>query len=755
MIFMKRYLLQKKYLKKFNILLFLFFYFFSTLTLNADIFIVGNKNISSEKIRSYFPKKIDLQNINLINEIQKKIFETGFFKNVNVTIKNNDVHILVEENPLVNFFYISGITKSSMEKKIENFISIKENNIFQLYKVKSDIKQISLFLNSLGYLNNVVTYELFQIENNKVNVFYNIKLNNLFKINRIFFVGNKYFKSSKLYSEINSTEYGWWKFLSNSSNVSENLINNDVVKLKNFYLDNGFYDAQITSSSVTIVDNHKANITFSIESGDKYYIFTDRNNNVNFSNLIDSDIKKIIQYEINKLNGKVYSKDKINTILKSVNNFLIKRNLDLDFDIKENKVINKKIINLKFSLRDQSIKKIVNKIKITGNNITEDKVIRNNVFFSEGDLFNKSKLISSIEKIKGTSLFKEVNYKLNDTNDNIDITINVVEQPTGEIAAGAGAGTSGATIMGSLKEKNFLGKGLSLEGNLNLGTQKTFGKISFSNPDFNNSGNTVKTSIFIENNTFDNASYENKLYGFNLSTYYEIYDKIFFSPGFGVDLDSVKANSNASSIVKNREGDYFTSKIFYNVSKNTTNKSFNPTSGYIIGIGQNLSTFVSDVPYLNNKFFGSYYNEYKENFIGSIKYRIESINGFNEDIKFSDRLFVSDSNLRGFASRSIGPTLSLDYAGGNYSYFGNLSSTFPNFLPEKWNAITNVFFDTANVWGTDDNRINDSNKIRSSLGLGFSWISPIGPISFTYAEPISKASTDNVEQFNFRIGSAF
>ena len=228
----------------------------------------------------------------------------------------------------------------------------------------------------------------------------------------------------------------------------------------------------------------------------------------------------------------------------------------------------------------------------------------------------------------------------------------------------------------------------------------------------------------------------------------------FFNPGFGIDFDSVTANSDASTSVKRNEGDFFTTKAYYNATKNTKNRDFQPTSGYTIGFGQSLS-FFSDIPYLNNKIYGSYYDEYKDKFIGSLRYKIENINGFDKDIKFSDRLFVGTSNLRGFSNRGIGPKIDNDFIGGNYSYYGTISSTFPNGLPDKWNAKTNIFFDTANVWGVDDKSIEDTNKLRSSTGLGLSWISPLGPLSFTYAIPISKESTDDVENFNFTIGSAF
>ena len=432
--------------------------------------------------------------------------------------------------------------------------------------------------------------------------------------------------------------------------------------------------------------------------------------------------------------------------------------LQSNFDLNVNlyiKKIDKNSISVEFIVSEQTKRKIVDKISISGNTITDDFVIRNNILINEGDNYNNTKLNRSLEILKGKNLFKNVTSEevaLDD--DKIQLIIKVEEQATGEISAGIGAGTNGVGFNAGINERNFLGRGLRLNTNLNISTQKVFGNISYSDPDFLSSNNTFNSSFFIESNTYDNVGYENKIIGANSSLSYEFLDQLFFNPGLSLDLDSVDARSDASALIKRREGDYLTSKLFYNLTRNTKNKEFFPTSGYTFGLGQGLSV-LSDIPYINNRIFGSYYNEFRENFVGSIKYKLESIDSFGENIKFSDRLFVGSDNLRGFANRGIGPKIDRDFIGGNYSFYSTFSSTVPNGLPEKWNAVTNIFLDTANVWGVDDNSTSESNKLRSSIGMGLSWISPLGPITFTYAEPMTKASTDDVEQFNFRIGSVF
>ena len=159
----------------------------------------------------------------------------------------------------------------------------------------------------------------------------------------------------------------------------------------------------------------------------------------------------------------------------------------------------------------------------------------------------------------------------------------------------------------------------------------------------------------------------------------------------------------------------------------------------------------SDIPYLENSFFGSFYNKFNESFTGKISYKLKSINSFesSKDIKLSDRLFLSSKDLHGFKLKSYGPKVDNDYVGGNYAYSTTFSSTVPNFLPESWNASSSIFIDAGNVWGTDFEVANEADQLRSSIGMGFSWISPLGPISISYAEPIQKNSSDEIENFNF------
>jgi outer membrane protein insertion porin family len=250
----------------------LFFLLANTISVFSQIKVKGNKKISSDTIIGYFSSKKDLTSLSAVelNDIQKKLFETGFFKNIQISKDNDIILVSIEENPLINFFNIEGIDNKSILSILEKNITNKENTFFSEYKLKQDIEIINSLLKNSGYFNSEISSSITLISDNRVNIFYNVKLNSLTRISRIFFIGDKVYKNSTLLNVVESEEHGWWKFFGNSSVLSANRIDYDVNLLKNFYLNNGYYDVQISSSSIDIFDKYKANLTYSINSGELY-----------------------------------------------------------------------------------------------------------------------------------------------------------------------------------------------------------------------------------------------------------------------------------------------------------------------------------------------------------------------------------------------------------------------------------------------------------------------------------------------------
>ena len=740
---------------------FIFIIFFSKTTfaenvILSDITITGNKKISSNTIVELLDLKNKLADSKNLNEYQKKIFESNFFTSVNISFKNKKIFITLVENPIVDYIFIEGIKSEKLLNEIKDILNSRENTLFSEILLNSDVEKISSFLSSRGYFKSNIEYQVVKPQLEKVNIFFNIALNEKFTTNKIFFIGDKKIKNSKLLSIVTSKPKSFFSFFSSSSTPSSDRIDYDISLLKKYYLNRGYYNAQIPNGSIEIIDDYYANIIFTINAGNQFSI-----KNVNFddtSNILSKANILFITKILDTLKNEIYSVNFLNSIKNKISRYADEKNLNFNviYNIQQ---LDSNNLDVSFKINETIKKSYVRNIVIKGNDLTEEKVLRNNIDFAEGDLLTNLKISNSIDQLKSTTFFKDVKIKKNaiKNSDNVDVEIEIIESPTGEIAAGVGFGTTQSNISFNFSEANLLGKGIGFNLIGTLGTGSQSGSFYFSNPDFADSGNLLKTGFYLTKIDNKTSGYKNKLIGSNISTGFEWFEDTFLDYGISLDLDKLTPANDSSDLIKLRKGKFFTNKFFYNVIEDKRDKKFNTESGYTLGFGQGIAYLGSDIPYLNNNFFGSFYNKFNESFIGTIRYKVKSINSFDSSkhIKLSDRLFLSENELRGFKFRSYGPKVGNDFVGGNYSYATTFSSTFPNFLPESWNASSSIFIDAGNVWGTDFEVANEADQLRSSIGMGFSWISPLGPISISYAEPIQKNSSDEIENFNFKLGGIF
>ncbi len=718
--------------------------------------IVGNARVSTTTIESLVDKKINNIDTIYINNLTKKIYDTDFFSDVKISFNQDVLTINVAENPIVNFFYINGVKDSDLDQ-VNKIITLKENSIFSSSKLKKDIEATREFLNASGYYQASITPEVIKIDNNQINLIINIDKKEISKIKNIYFIGNKYFSNSQLLDVITSTEDGWWKIFSSSA-LSEQRIEYDKQLLKDFYKSKSFYDAQIESAFASIDKNNKFTLTYSINSGKKYK-FGDYDIKVSGLALKEVDINQIKNISNKLLKNEFYSPLTINKINKQITDFLeTKKYSNFEINIQDLKVADDKI-NIIVQLNEGQ-KSLVNKINIKGNTITEEKVIRDNLIISEGDQLNSSKVKKSIDNVKSKQLFSKVDYKIEDSEKKNfkDLNLFVKEQPTGSISAGVGYSTNGGLFEASVNERNFLGQGINLNFTGRLSSDVIRGELSFVDPNYKNSNKELAASLFSEVDDYSNSGYQNKRAGTRFATKYEIYEDIFFRPNLGAQFDKLEVTGTASSLLRSRQGDFITTSLGYNFLYDQRDSKFSPTSGSIIYFDQNIATFLSDIPTVQTGVGATFYKElFSEKFIGSAKARLANVVAFNDkDVKLSDRIFSSTSDLRGFEQRGVGPVDSGDHIGGNNLATLSLKSTFPNPIPENLRANTFLFLDMGNVWGADySSSISDSSKLRTSTGIALDLMSPIGPLSFTYSIPLSKASTDKEQNFLFNIGSSF
>ena len=717
--------------------------------------VIGNDRISKDVI-IMFSEITEGSDIKLedLNSVLKKIYNSNYFENVNVELINDNLIIKVKEFPIVNSISIEGIKAKKIKERILKILTIKNRSSFNETILKKDIRNIKLDLQEIGYYFVNVDAELIDKNNNKVDLVYNVNLGEKAKIKKIKFIGNKIFKDRKLKNIITSEETKFWKFISGKKFLNQNLIEFDEQLLKNFYLNEGYYDVQINSSFAKLVDQKYFELTFAINAKEKFF-FNDL-----LLNLPDDfqpkNFEKISNI-FNNLKGTQYSINKIEEIIELLEEITLSEEYE---SIKANvdQVVDKNLINLTFNI-DKTDKLIVERINIFGNNVTREHVIRNQFEVDEGEYFNEILLKRTINNIKNLGFFKNIDSEIKDGNDSDRkiINLSVEEKPTGEIMAGAGYGTNGGTIMFSVKENNYLGKGIQVSNSVILNSESIKGNISVTNPNFRNTSKMVYLNLeALETDRLKNFGYKTNKQGFAIGTGFELYDDTRLGLGTSNYIEKITTNSNASVRQKKQAGNYFDSFINLNLDFDKRDQKFQTKDGYRSRYFIDIP-LISDTNTLGNSYSYDYYTELYKNNRSNISFYVKTANSLSsDDIKLSERLFLPSNKLRGFERGKIGPKDGKDFVGGNYASSINISSTLPKLLENSQNLDFLFFIDAGNVWGIDyDSSINDNSKIRSSMGLGIDWLSPIGPMNFTLAQPLSKADTDITETFRFNLGTTF
>ena len=687
-----------------------------------------------------------------LNNILLDLYETNFFSDIKFDIQGDVLVVEVEERKIIQQIILNGVKAEKTKKSILKNLSLREKSPYVSFLAKQDINKIENSLNSAGYYFNKVDVTLKTNNNDTVDLIYNIDLGEKALIKKITFTGERYYKDKKLKNIIVSEESKFWKFISNKKYLNPNQIDLDLRLLERFYLNKGFYNVQIKNSSAIFNDNH-FNLVYNIDAGN---IYTIRDTKLILPDDFDEKDFNEVKDILKKLKDKKYSLIKLNKVVDQIDQISVSRLYDfIDASIETEEVEDNKL-DITFVVKE-SEKFYVKKINIKGNNITEERVIRDMLEVDEGDPFNKLLHAKSINNLKARGIFQEVESKIIDTTDgnlkNIDITVE--EKATGEILVGAGVGSEGGTAQFSVSENNFLGKGVKLSSGLRISETRLRGNFTITNPNFNYSDKALFTDIYVtDTDKLNDSGYESTNAGFSLGTAFEQYDDFYFRPNFNTSYEELNTNSSASANLRKQKGTYLTTDIGYTLDLDKRNQRFQTTDGF-------QSKFIQRVPLISesNTLLNGYqldtYHSY-DNITSSLGLYLRAVTGLSDDVRISERIRLPRKRLRGFESGKIGPVDANDHVGGNYAASINFQSNLPFLFPSFQSVDFNYFIDAGNVFGVDySSDVGDSSHIRSSTGFGLEWFSPIGPFTFTLAQPISKIDTDKTQSFQFNIGTTF
>ncbi len=717
--------------------------------------ISGNKRVSNETIKAYGGIDINKDYLEQdLNKILTNLYSTNFFEDVKIKLSNGILIVQVQEYPIINDLIILGEDNKKYKERILELISLKIKDSFIENRLSKDVETIKKIYAAGGFNFAEINTKIRTIDKNNLDLIFEIDKGKVTRISKISFIGDKKVREKRLRDVIASEEHKFWKVISRNTKFSQSLIDLDRRLLENYYKSSGYYDVKISSQSAELKsESREVEITYSIDAGNRYIV---KKIVTNVDPVFDKNLFYSLNDKFEKIVGKYYSPFKIKLLLDYIDELIEKKNLQfVEHNVEE--IIEGDSIIIKFNIYEGE-KTLVERINILGNNVTNESVIRGELLLDEGDPFTDLKLSKSISQIKGRRIFADVKSSVSQgsSKDLKIIDISVEEKPTGEISAGAGIGTSGGSFMIMVTENNWLGEGKNVSFDVDVSEESLRGSLNYTDPNYDFLGNSLNYSISSIKNDKPDQGYENTLYGAGIGTAFEQYKNIFAKLGLNATFDDLRTQDGASASLKKQSGEFAELGGYYGFSYDQRDRKFMPTGGSIIGFDQNFPIY-ADKAYIGNTVYSSSYKTLTENVVGAGKFYLTTVHGLGgEDVRVSKRRSLSEKKLRGFKRGKVGPKDGNDHVGGNYAAAVNLEAALPNLLPEATKTDVSFFVDFGNVWGVDyDDSIDDSSKLRSSTGVTAGWMSPLGPMSFTFSNNLTKHSTDETESFNFTLGTSF
>ena len=664
------------------------------------------------------------------------------------------MYLIVEENPIINSVIFKGEKANKYQDALSEMLTLREKSSYVSGYVKSDINLIKDFYRELGFYFIKIDTQIETLNSNRVNIIYTLEKGNKAKISKIYFLGDKKVRDNKLRGIITSQESQFWKIISKNVYLNKGRIELDKRLLKSYYKNAGYYEVKITSSNVEYSEGEGFVLTFSIDAGQRYKF---KKIYANVAEGLDKSAFASLEEEFSEVVGEYYSEKKLASLLEEIDELTQQKELQyINHSIEE--TLSEDTVEIKINIFEGQ-KFLVERINIVGNSVTNDDVIRSEMIVDEGDPYSALLVNKSVNELKARNLFGEVKTKITEGSapDLKVLEIQVTEKATGEIMAGAGVGTDGTSFMFAVNESNWLGRGIGLNSALNVSKETFSGNLSVTNPNFNYTGNEVFTSIYLATADLSTSSgYESAKSGFNIGTAFEQYRDVWLSPSITAAYEDVEVKSTSSAAVKKMEGTYSNIDFSYGITFDQRDQAFETTRGYQLKWSQTLPILIDSSSIINGLDVVKYHG-FSEDVIGKIKFYARSIHGISgEDVRLTNRLFMPQKKLRGFNVRKVGPKDGSDWVGGNYSTALGFEAQLPNLIPEALKTDISMFVDTGNVWGVDySDGVDDTNTIRSSVGIAANVLTTVGPLSFTFAQNISKSTFDDTQFFNFRLGTSF
>lgn len=733
----------------------------------SGVDVVGNQRISRDTILTYVTIEPG-QNATSIkkDETIQALFATGLFKDVSIGSSGSRLIVTVVENPIVNGVSFVGNDKIK-DDDLRSAALTKARATFSQDQVDADVEGLKQAYKAIGRFNATIKATVSPVDGNRVNVTYRIDESDKTGIAKIRFVGNKVFGDGRLKNAISTRQSGLLSFLKSDDIYDEARLAADEERLRRFYFNHGYADFEVISSVVDLDENkNKFFITVTVSEGERYRFGKIEIDSI----LLDVDPEQLRPLLETK-EGKVYDARQVERSIEKLSLAAAEQGFAFAQVRPRGEQAADNRINITYAI-DQGARVFVERINILGNTRTREYVVRRELDLAEGDAFNQALLDQAQRRIRNLGIFKDVRVTRSQGSsaDRIVVNIQVEEQPTGDISFGVGADLSGGFLTNlSIAERNFLGRGQFLRAAVGLGTGNQTYDLGFTEPYFLGRRVSAGFDLFRRDSTdqdgrsFDVSNTGGSLrFGLPLTNNLSAGIRYTFDQESISDVDVTSAPLSIQALV-GPDGDSTTntSSISYSITYNSLDNSQNPTNGILAVFEQEFAGLGGDVNFIKTDARVSFYKELNANHevIGLLRGRGGNIIGLGEDVRLLDNFFAGGDLVRGFENRGIGgrDTAGNDSIGGTNFFGVSAELQFPvPLFPRSFGLKTALFADAGSVFGFDEQDgitpiagSTDLN-IRSSVGVGFLWDSPLGPLRGDFAHVLSSENFDE-EQF-FRIG---
>jgi outer membrane protein insertion porin family len=730
-----------------------------------DIKIEGTQRLERETVTSYLTlTKGDIATTDKIDASLKALYATGLFADVNIGMEGPTLVVKVTENPIVNRVTYEGndaISKEDLEKEVQ----LKPRLVYTLPRLQKDLQRILDLYRRSGRFGATVEPKLVHLEQNRVDIIFEIAEGKHTGVRRIKFIGNDHYDENELRDVINTRESAWWRFFSTSDFYDPDRMNYDRELLRKFYLNEGYVDFRVLSAVAELTpDREDFFLTFTVEEGPRYKF-----GKINIKNDIKGlETENLRQYLTTK-QGDWYSADAAEKSIAKLTAALGDMQyafVDITPDIDRHK--DSLTIDLTYHIKPGQ-RVYIGRIDISGNNRTLDNVIRREMQLAEGDPFSTSKMKRSEQRIKDLGYFEDVKITPVDgaQPDRANLKVEVKEKSTGEISFGAGFSTTDGPLGDfSIRERNFLGQGQDVRlGAMVSGITKQL-DFSFTEPYFlgrNLSAGFDVFHVMQDNQTY--SSYDETNTGFTTRMGYPLSEELRQLFSYTLRQDTVSdVPSTASHFILDQQGTTLTSMVGQELTYDTRDSKLDPKAGYVTHLNTDVAGLGGPTKFVRVRIGGTQYTAFTDDYVLSSTAEVGEIWGLGQPVMINNRFFLGSDTLRGFEYAGIGPrdlTNGTDDAlGGDRFTRGTLQLSVPTPLPKELGFTGHIFTD-AGTLGKNEEKIqpgdifkNDESP-RVSAGVGMTWQSPFGPVTLDLAEPVLKKYYDKPELIHFSFGAHF